>query len=409
MKRPAQALPMQSLRELARCGLLVALCGVPIVLGAPQALAHPDPAPNQDSSTEDPPAADPTSPETQRAIQAAALLAEISERFELGLIGEALELGREAVAPGGLLEKRGEALAIVSRTLYAAGLDVEAQALLDGAEPTPQTAAWVELEKARLWLEFDELDRARMALQAPRGAEQPVRHPELAESYLLLARVYARSGRLDLGAQLARTFLERDPLSPESPAGWHLLSRDAAQRGDAQGAGQFLAKSRELKQWHEIYKARRLQRRLNPEDPLPWYGLGLAWLQVEQWQTGAAELKALLKAHPDFTRAWFPLGEALRNAGDTDGALEAYGKAIEADPEDPKGRLNRGLLYLQLDDLDRARIDLESLLGTDAADDPTFASLHLALARAWQRAGEPDELVQSAYTKYRELGGTEAL
>jgi tetratricopeptide (TPR) repeat protein len=364
---------------------------------------------NQDESERSPDAEAQLDPAVRRAIEAEQRLAEITERFELGLLGECLELGEPAVAEGGLLEGRGEALAIVARALFAAGREADAQALLDEAQPTPATAPWVELEKARLWLELDELDRARTALQAPRGSDQPVRHPELAESYLLLSRVYARAGRLDLGAQLARTFLERAPLSPEAPAAWHLLSRDAAQRGDGQAAGQFLAKSRELKQWHEVYKARRLQRRLNPEDPLPWYGIGLAWLQVEQWQRGAAELRALLTAHPDFGRAWFPLGEALRNAGDPQGALEAYGNAIEADATDPKPRLNRGLLHLQLDDVDRARADLEPLLGTDAADDPTYASLHLALARAWQRAGEPDELVQSAYAKYRELGGTEAL
>lgn len=393
--------PRRSMKTLQRFGLpaLLAFClagASNSAFGLPTLASQDPPKPAVD-------------PAVQRAIEANQRLAEITERYELGLLGDCLDLGEASVAKGGLLEGRGEALAIVARALFAAGREADAQALLNDSEPTEATAAWVALEKARLWLELDELDRARTALQAPRGSEQPVRHPELADSYLLLARVYSRSGRLDLGAQLARTFLERDPLSPESPSAWHLLSRDAAQRGDGQSAGQFLAKSRELKQWHEIYKARRLQRRMNPEDPLPWYGIGLAWLQVEQWQRGAAELRALLAAHPDFGRAWFPLGEALRNAGDSQGALAAYGSAIEADGSDPKPRLNRGLLYLQLDDVDRARADLEPLLGTDAAQDPTFASLHLALARAWQRAGEPDELVQSAYAKYRELGGTEAL
>ncbi|MFJ9706397.1 tetratricopeptide repeat protein [Streptomyces sp. NPDC101234] len=80
---------------------------------------------------------------------------------------------------------------------------------------------------------------------------------------------------------------------------------------------------------------------------------------------GVTEAMDLLLARPDLDSAGRALahvvrGRELRNAGDFDGSLAEYDRAIELDPERPMAHYGRGLCRRALDDLDGALADLDS-------------------------------------------------
>jgi predicted TPR repeat methyltransferase len=68
-----------------------------------------------------------------------------------------------------------------------------------------------------------------------------------------------------------------------------------------------------------------------------------AWAQDREAKgdlPGAAELlEQALELTPGYASAWFALGELREKLGDVTGAIAAYGKAREADPEDRHGAL----------------------------------------------------------------------
>ncbi|MHC4262592.1 MAG: tetratricopeptide repeat protein [Planctomycetota bacterium] len=343
-----------------------------------------------------------------RAAERQRLLADLLARMELGLQAEVLELGRPLVAPGGLLSSDGQAVATVARALFAAGLESDADELLDTAQVTPDTRPLIDLERARIALERDQLDLARSLLQSDAGSESPVKHPLYPDSWLLLARVYARGGRLDLAGQLARKMLDLDPLHAEAASAWHLLSRDAVRRRDGAAASECLERAEFMRNWHDVMRARRLQIRLAPADPLPRLGLALGWMQVDRWSRAEATLEELLTVAPDYCRAYFHLGEARRLAGDTDGAVAAYDLGLECNPTDLRLTMNRGLLRLVRGDVEAGIADLVRVVESEQAGDPLFLSAHLELARAFRAKGD-EARSQAAYDRYVELGGQEPL
>ena len=334
---------------------------------------------------------------------------QVAELYELGLQAELIERFLPEVREGGALEGDAASCALVARALYDAGREDEALELLDAA-PVPKTARVpLELERARFALLRDDLDRARGLLQAPTGSAAPVRHPEQPEAWLLLARVFARSDRLDSAAQLARAFLDLAPLHPEAGSACHLLAQDALARGDGDSATQFLERAKFLTDWHATMRIRRLQAREHPDDPLPVYGLGLGWMRVERWDEAAATFEALVARFPDHCQAWFQLAEAHRLAGRLDPALETYARGIACDPNDLRPLANRGLLLASLGRHADARLDLESVVDRADPTDADFAPVLIALARLLREAGEHETRVAELYARYRSLGGDEEL
>jgi tetratricopeptide (TPR) repeat protein len=338
----------------------------------------------------------------------AALLADLLARLELGLQAEVIEFGLPLVRRGGPLADDGQAIAAVARALFASGAEVEADALLAEAAPTPETAALVTIEQARIALERDDLDAAQRLLQAAPGSRQPVLFPDAPDAWLLLARVHARRGRLDAAAGLARRVLEMAPLHPEAASAWHLLSRDAVARQDAEAAAACLERADFLRRWHDVMRARRLQIRLTPQDPLPRLGLALGWLQVERYGEARAVLEQLAADHPDFCRAYLHLGEACRLSGDPTAASAAYSRGLECDPTDLRLLHNRGLLAAAGGRLEDGLADLRRIVESERAEEPEFLESHLAYARLLAESGA-DEVSAAAYERYRSLGGTGSL
>src|ERR1700754_3703165 len=77
-----------------------------------------------------------------------------------------------------------------------------------------------------------------------------------------------------------------------------------------------------------------------PENAMIWYGLAREQYKLENWDEAAKSLRQVVSLNPDYTAAYQMLGTVLANAGDLDGAQQAWRNGIEA--ADRPGRWRPG-------------------------------------------------------------------
>jgi tetratricopeptide (TPR) repeat protein len=330
------------------------------------------------------------------------------EALEIDAAAEVLREGPPAVAEGGALAGDGEALSVVARALFAAGREAEAEALLASARPAPGGEAWIELARARMHLERDELEQA-IALASVEGSTLPrARLAESAEAWLLLGRALVRSGR-DADARFAlEQGYELEPLGEGAYAALYALSQIALRAGDGARAQELVARQSQVGQWRAYLKVRRQQVRESPDEPLPRLGLAQLWLQAGQHARALEELDRLTARFPDYAPGWFQRGEALRALERYDEARAAYDLALERDGELAQARYNRAVLHLRAGRAAEARADFERIVNGAQAQDPRLLPAHLGLARLLLAAGEGDA-ARERHARYVELGGREPL
>ena len=374
--------------------VLVALCAG-LVLGGAVA-ATPLPRTAQESVAQ-----------AQRTAFEAAL-GELRELAELDLVAELIPKGREWVRAGGVLARSGEARALVAHALHNAGEEEEALAVLAAGELADSESPWIDLERVRLHLEQDQLDSAlKLLTVAPDSADRAdalaLRHPEIEESWLLLARTFARAGDMRRSAKAAQEFVKRAPLHPGAPNALHLLATAAIEVRNPELANSFLNRARELERWHQILLARRLQLRRNPDAPLPRLGLGMAWMQVMAYDRALLEFERLVSEHPTYSRGWFHLGEANRLKGDLNAAYLAYGRAVETDEAQHLARFNRAIIDLMNQRPAEAQRALEFLISNpEVESDPRFVEANMHLGKLYEAAGERDK-ARARMARYEEL------
>lgn len=59
------------------------------------------------------------------------------------------------------------------------------------------------------------------------------------------------------------------------------------------------------------------------------YSLGNAYLNAGRAEEAVAQLRQALDQDPQYSAAWKSYGKALTEAGDVDGAIDAYARGIE--------------------------------------------------------------------------------
>jgi len=329
------------------------------------------------------------------------------EALELDLPAEVADDGLGRVAPGGAFAHDGVCLALVARALFETGREERALSLLDTSRPTVG-AEHVDIARARLALERDELERALELLAPPEGSDSATLHPLVPECWLVHGRAFARKGELARAAPYLARFVELAPRDPEAAAALYLLVEHAMDERDEERARAYERRATELSRWHAYYNARRLQVREEPDAPLPRLGLAKLWLAADENTRAREVLRELTERHPEFARGWATLGDAFQRTGDLDYAGEAWDRALELDPELVETRLNRARLALYDERPKDARRDLEHIVGGAAGADESFAAAHLLLAQLLLNAGETDA-ASARFDHYRQLGGTEPL
>lgn len=341
------------------------------------------------------------------AASARGTIAAWREDLELDLPRRVLAEGPPRVGPGGDLEHEGEAVALVARALFDAGRQEASAALLEAAKPKAETRPWVELERARQWIENDELERALRFLRGEGG--EAVRFPAWPECWFLMGRARVRAGDEPLrAAPYLERFVELAPRHVETAAALHMLAQMALASGDAAAAGRLAERAQAAAKWQAYYRVRRLQIREQPDEPLPVLGLAQLWLEARELGRAKAVLEPLVERFPSFASGWYHLGEALRMEGDATGAVRQYDKALELDPGLGGARYNRAMIALREGRRAAARADLEHLVASPHGTEPRFVPAHLALARLLDAEGEKAAAL-ARYERYVELGGREKL
>ncbi len=289
-------------------------------------------------------------------------LARWTEAIELDLPAEILKDGA-AVARAPDADPR--LVALYARALHGAGETDEAIALLGRAQSAPLAIA-----AARIALDADDFAAVEARLAAPAGASAAVRFPDEPEAWLLLGRAHARRADLARAEPILARFVEIAPQHVEAPSAWFVLVDCARARGDAAAVNERLEARRRSAEWQAFHRARRIQAREHPGDPLPRLGLSQLWLHVGDFPRARAHLDAALALDAGFCRALELYGEVERRAGR----------------------------------LDTARARCEAAIACDGK----LVDVLLTLARVERAAGRPED-AQRAYARYRGYGGTEEL
>jgi predicted Zn-dependent protease len=330
------------------------------------------------------------------------------------IVDEARALFMFGVAPGAAPEANratlvtdGAAIALVARARFETGDEAGALSLLRDARPTEATRVRVELARARLAIERDELALALSIVRAD-GAKDGARFPNDPECWLLLGRARVRSGDARGATEPLLRFVKDAPLDVEAPAAWHMLAQAARERGDTSAAERFQNSAEKSGAWQSFYRTRRQQIRATPDEPLPRLGLAELWIAVDALEKARGVLDDLVRRAPQFARGHARLGDVCVRAGDTRTARAEFDRAIELDPTLAEARLSRAEFALGEKRDEAARADLEWIVASPSGSDPRFARAHLRLARLLQSSGDSAGATQR-YARYRELGGTEAL
>jgi tetratricopeptide (TPR) repeat protein len=292
------------------------------------------------------------------------------DSIELDLAQEVVEAALPLLADGGRFAQDGEAIAVAARALTAAGDPAAARKLLEGARPAESSRGYVEVARARLALERDDLDAARGILLSKQPADSPVRFAAIPECWLLGGRALARSGKLGEAVPLLERFLALAPLDAEAPSAWHMLAQAAIFRGDPGAAAELKKRALASAEWQDFYRTRRIQVREKPGEPLPRLGIAELYLAAGANDRALAIAGDLTARWPDFCRGHEALGRAERGLGRLAEARAALERAIACDPGSARSRLE--------------------------------------LARVLAALGDKDASA-AQYARYRELGGTEPI
>ncbi len=252
---------------------------------------------------------------------ARATLARWREALELDLPAEVLREGPAATARDGELGQSGEALALYARALAGAGRTQEALALCGSERVSENERPWLEIARARLSIEADDLAGARARLTARDSkAELGARFPDRPEAWLLLGRALWRSDERAAARTALERYLSAAPLDVEAPFAWHMLALEAQRRGDAARAAQCTQAERSSAEWQAFYRTRRMQIREAPHEPLPRLGLAELWIAAGDDARARAVLEELVRLAPDFARGELALARLEKRAGHADAA-----------------------------------------------------------------------------------------
>ncbi|MDW8325659.1 MAG: tetratricopeptide repeat protein, partial [Anaerolineales bacterium] len=288
----------------------------------------------------------------------------------------------------------GEALARLGREDEAFEHFSRASALMP-AEPGPWRAM------ARHHRARHDLGQALAALEAGRQALKLAGSSQLAPLLLDLAEAYLAADRRTEALTALREACAADPRSAATHRQLGLLLR---RTGRPQEAVEALRQALALRpgDWRTLYELglaledmrRPVEARAafqqavlaRPDDPAPYFDLGRLTLMLhDKGMPDATPQQALLALNeaveraPDHAEAHALLAHAQHLAGDAEGALESYQRALHLSPRRTDWSLGLGEVCLQLNRPDVALAALQEAM-QHAPHDPR---VHLACTRAY--------------------------
>jgi len=105
-----------------------------------------------------------------------------------------------------------------------------------------------------------------------------------------------------------------------------------------------------------------------------------------EMQQAAVHLTTAVKLRPDYAEAWSDLGQMRKGLNDSDGAVDAFKRAVEAAPGDAAAQYRLGAEYLHRKESHLAVLHLQKALEINPDDQSALYTLQTAL----RQDGQPD-------------------
>ncbi|MCW5977995.1 MAG: tetratricopeptide repeat protein [Bryobacteraceae bacterium] len=120
------------------------------------------------------------------------------------------------------------------------------------------------------------------------------------------------------------------------------------------------------------------------EAAFPHYLRAKVYTEANEIEKAAAELRKAVSLRPDFGEAWSDLGQARKTLFDEAGALAAFERSVQEDPENAVAQYRLGSEYLGQGKVKPAVRHLEAAFRLDPEDQSTLYNLQLALRQDGQ-------------------------
>jgi hypothetical protein len=266
------------------------------------------------------------------------------DAVELDLPREALREMAEQLSAQGSLRASGEARYLAVQLASGANEPRLLELALDPAGLADEQRAWLSLCRARIALSQDAFAECAQALRLDARGQLPAELARLPESDWLLGKLLDRQGRSAAARAPLERFVQNAPLSPQAPAAWHMLARGARESADLERARACTQSGLASAQWHSYYRARRIQLREAPDDPLPRLGLAQLMIAAQRDDIARLWLEELNTRWPSEPRGWLEFARLEQRAGALERARAHHQRYLELggkEPLEPASKLPR--------------------------------------------------------------------
>lgn len=142
----------------------------------------------------------------------------------------------------------------------------------------------------------------------------------------------------------------------------------------------------EKKDWRELINHALHRIKALPRSAMAWYALGLAYGNSGQTTKAIEANQQVLRINSEDAGAWYNLGVDYGESGQTAKAIEAYKQALRIKPEDAAAWYNLGGDYSESGQIDRAIEAYQQALRINPEDSSIWNNLGLAYGELGQTA-----------------------
>jgi serine/threonine protein kinase/tetratricopeptide (TPR) repeat protein len=136
--------------------------------------------------------------------------------------------------------------------------------------------------------------------------------------------------------------------------------------------------------------------RLDSKNYWAWFHMGICHYELGEFPLALADFRACCSLWPEFPLGHFNSAQVLHRLGKLNDAIDAYALALRCDPNLAIANLNRGLVYLETLDYERALADFDAALAAGLDGVATYGGRGIAL-EALDRHRQADQAFERVW------------